>query len=145
MDGKQSANNIIGMKRLIAISVFVFSALCSITMAVASDNHGRYQSMGQGSQSCGHFIASLQNDEQYQAKLAPLAHMVYKAWLVGYLTAINIYVNDTYSISGSTDLDGAFQWTIRYCNEHPEETYGDAAQQLTKILSPNRIRNAEDK
>jgi hypothetical protein len=105
-------------------------AVSSIT-AMASDQLGRYVVHGMGTESCGSFV---------QARRQPDNWSGYGTWLTGYLTSVNVYTEDTYDISGTTDLEGIKLWVENYCQKNPLENISTAAEAAVDALTANRHR-----
>ena len=75
----------------------------------AADKQGKFATWGKGSKSCHHYNTARNTDEEQR----------FKDYLMGYLTAYNVYVPETYRISGSLDLGGIMDWLDEYCESKP--------------------------
>ncbi len=99
------------------VLVAVFFTLCIACFGVAAtDGAGNYAVWGKGKQSCFSYSRARQDDDIRD----------YKNYTMGYLTATNIMMEQTYSISGKMHLDEIFQWMDEYCQDNPMSSYEGA-------------------
>lgn len=115
------------MGRLLAILAIVFFT----GAAHASDDQGRFVSIGAGKDSCGAYTASRTRE----------ADTAFVIWLGGYLTAFNM-THAVYDILGSTDVDGALGWLDNFCKANPTVTFSNASGALVVFLLPTARRTA---
>jgi hypothetical protein len=89
-----------------------------------------YLIMGEGTISCGEYVASSQAQEQ----------MYFSAlnWVQGFMTAINIKRSEEIGkpslIGNDLDPDSASLWLEKYCRENPLNRLDDAALALVDEL-----------
>ena len=101
--------------------------------AMAADKDGNYVVWGAGRASCNSYLKQHDDDA---------AMGQFKGFLMGYLTAYNAVMPDTFRISGQRDLNALLEWLDEYCEEHQVEGFERAVQQLIKALEPDKLRNA---
>lgn len=65
---------------------------------------------------------------------------IFNAWLNGYITAYNAYVNDTFNIMGKRDSASLNYWLANYCKKHQHTSFDSAVGHLMTELAPQRIR-----
>ncbi len=117
------------MKGLMIGAIMVIACLSnSVPQARAADTSGKFIVLGVGSESCGKFV-----QERRQGR-----DNVYRGWVTGYLTAINLSTPNTYNILGSTDLDGILLWLENHCGQQPLDSVASATEALVMELMPNR-------
>lgn len=122
------------MKRsaVLLLSALLFSGVCS-----AADKDGNYgSSLPKELKYCDSYIAALD---------ACMGGRCYKqnfftAWLNGYITAYNAYVNDTFNIIGKRDQASLNYWLANYCKSHPKSSFDTAVDHLMVELAPQRTR-----
>lgn len=102
------------MKYLTA-SILLGLALLS-NNALAIDNDGNFAIWGYGNKSCYSFNIAKDGDE------AP----IFKHYLMGYLTASNIQITDTYRISGKMDMNEILAWLTEHCQKNPVTSFSHA-------------------
>jgi len=96
----------------------------------AKDASGQHNTMGLGNNTCNAFV------HEYDAHGA-----YYLSWLAGYMTAYNVYEEDTYSIIGdSKDVAQLQTWLLDYCKLNSEQTFEHAVVNLMRNLKYFRLR-----
>jgi hypothetical protein len=65
---------------------------------------------------------------------------IYNAWLNGYITAYNAYVDDTFNIIGRRDTASLNYWLANYCKKHSDTSFDSAVGHLMVELAPQRIK-----
>ena len=86
------------------------------TTAFAVDISGNYAVWGLGKKSCF----------GYREDSAAGNIDNYKDYMKGFLTAYNIFVEKTYSISGKMNENQILEWIEGYCEEHPMSSFESA-------------------
>lgn len=107
--------------------------LVSSHIALARDFEGSYAVYGSGSDSCRQYIGSMKNggrEEDY-----------FIDWMIGYLSAFNVIMPNTYNILGETDFDAAQLWLQRHCKKYPKEPFITSMIKLTEVLYPMRYQS----
>ncbi len=77
--------------------------------AQGMDKSGNYAIWGAGQKSCYRYLKERTTDGKDP----------YRTYIMGYLTAYNAMVPDTYSISGNLSLDEIMVWIDDYCEANP--------------------------
>lgn len=121
------------MRKFVLLAVIVSMPLVSN----ASDEDGNFSAHGLSMKSCGTFLTAM-NEGNFQQDWRN--YNKYLAHIDGYLTAYNSETPDTYSIIGISDMDGAFSWLEKHCEENPLEPFGLALADLTRKLTSSRIK-----
>lgn len=95
----------------------------------AADQQGSFNVIGgYGLDSCGSYLDARQRS----------ADTPYTTWLGGYLTAVDIEEQKTYSILGGTDVPGVMRWLDNWCRQNPTRMFVNAANALVTFLYDNR-------
>ena len=105
--------------------------------AAGRDIGGDFAVLGIGGQSCA---AYLQARREHAAQ-----EQAYVTWMLGYLSAFNLIVDNTYNILGSNDINDALDWLDRQCAAAPHTPFVNAAAAMTEILHPVRANLHPDK
>lgn len=100
--------------------------LLSSHMLLARDFEGSYAVYGAGSDSCHQYIGSMKNGGKEQDYFID--------WMIGYLSAFNVIMPNTYNILGETGFDAAQLWLQRRCEKYPKEPFITAMIKLTEVL-----------
>ena len=91
--------------------------LClSSALAVAADAAGNYAIWGLGAQSC------FQYSKAQDSERAP----EYRHYAMGYLTAYNLFQDDTYSVTGQSNLTQIMGRLSLYCEENQLDSFDRA-------------------
>jgi len=91
--------------------------LCSILFLLAltpmqlqaDDSNGNFAIWGMGNKSCHNYNISRNTDEEQR----------YKDYIMGFFTAFNIQMPDTYRIAGHMTLEEILVWLDDYCELKP--------------------------
>jgi len=75
----------------------------------AADKNGDFAIWGKGNKSCHSYNISRDTDEEQR----------FKDYIMGYLTAFNVQMPETYRVSGSMNLDEILTWLDDYCQLKP--------------------------
>ena len=103
--------------------------------AWANDADGNHAVWGIGQKSC---IAYQENRDD------PEQNIKYENFLMGFLTATNILMENTYSISGTLNLTEIMNWIGDYCEEQPMSSFEAAISSFSasnykeRLLRPGR-------
>lgn len=121
------------MKHLSAICILL---LLSSSHLQARDFEGGYAVYGAGGDSCTAYLASMKNGERQD---------YFIDWTIGYLTAFNVIMPNTYNILGESDFEEAQGWLQRHCNRYKNQLYINALIKLTEVLFPVRYQSGMKK
>jgi hypothetical protein len=97
----------------------------------AADSAGNYAIWGAGGASCHRFQRSSSEASSKQ---------VFKNYLMGYLTAYNAIVEDTYNGLGGLSLEDALAWLDNYCSLHKLDSFDRAVVDLMISQHESRVR-----
>jgi len=122
------------MKRLI-ISCFVLVMFNQHVLA--RDFEGGYAVYGAGGDSCKAYLDSMKTGGRQQDYFID--------WTIGYLTAFNVIMPNTYNILGESDFTESQGWLQRHCNRYPKQLYINALIKLTEVLYPLRYQSGMKK
>ena len=104
-------------------------------MSFGRDVNGSFTSVGIGSTSCGKFTSTVDQGNNTQ-KWTEL--LIYKNYAGGFITGINLSLDNTYDIRGGTDAQGIMAFIEKHCRENPLDQFGNALDSLIYELYPNR-------
>lgn len=107
-----------------------------IAPAGAGDRNGEFAVFSVGADTCGDYLRA--------RRLGGTAFDAYGQWLLGYLSAFNLIVADTYDIMGGQSYRRAVRWLDGYCAGRTDTAFIDAAAALTVSWYPHRRVRAPD-
>ena len=90
----------------------------------AADSNGNFAIWGKGAKSCHSYNISRGTEEEQG----------YKDYIMGYLTALNVQLPDTYRVSGEMNLNDIMAWLDDYCGLKPILPF---EQSLTDFIKDN--------
>ena len=99
------------MKNLSNI-MMLLALTCLTVIPVSSqavDSNGHFAIWGKGNKSCHSYNISRNTDEEQR----------FKDYIMGYLTAFNFQMPDTYRIAGNMNLNEILAWLDDYCELKP--------------------------
>ncbi len=116
-----------------------FVAVLMLALLVAgpgqvADKYGNWNARGPGADSCGTFL----QDE----KKSSAVRFTYDIWILGFISAYNSSMDDTWDLLGNTDPAEAYVWLKNFCLEHPLELLSTATLKLIIELHPQRTWTA---
>ncbi len=99
------------MKNLSSIMILLTLACMTVipVSSHAADSNGHFAIWGKGNKSCHSYNISRNTDEERR----------FKDYIMGYLTAFNVQMADTYRIAGNMDLNEILVWLDDYCELKP--------------------------
>lgn len=109
------------------------------SMSFGMDTSGKFSGVGLANYSCGKFTSAVDkanNDQDLEN------WKEYTNYTAGVITGLNLGLNNTANILGSTDMDGAMAVINEHCRENPLDKYSQALIVLLLELSPNRTKTA---
>ena len=117
------------MRRFIfCFLLFVFSL-----PSHARDFEDNYAVYAAGAESCGLYVDAMRKGGREQD--------FFIDWLIGYLSAFNVIMPNTYNVLGETDFPEAQLWLQRHCKKYPKELFVNAVIKLTEVLYPMRYQS----
>ncbi|MEJ2762027.1 MAG: hypothetical protein P8126_11015 [Gammaproteobacteria bacterium] len=116
--------------------ILIFLILAGVSfLSHAVDKKGNYAVWGVGQKSCFSFTrarASGKYDE-------------YKYFTMGYLTAYNALIPDTYRISGVKSFPDVMTWLDKYCQKKPVHSYNRAIGDYIVAHHDSRLAKQPDR
>src|SRR5262245_59914487 len=85
----------------------------------------------EGQVSCGHYVEARKSS---QILVTDVRSLQAEEWASGFLTAYNLYAHPRGDVAGTPDLDGAYAWLDRYCQQHPTTVFMTAVLALIDYL-----------
>jgi len=125
-------SKIIANKQLKSLALIILILAISPS-AQARDFEGGYAVYGAGAQPCSKYVAALKQGNQ------ELDYFV--DWLIGYFSAFNVIMPNTYNILGESSFPSAQGWLDRHCRRYPKELFVNATARLTEVLYPTRYQS----
>ena len=117
---------------IVLLTALVFPIGC-----LAADANGNFgSSLPKDLRYCDTYIAALDDclsGHCYKQNL-------FNAWLYGYITAYNAYVDDTFNIIGGRDAASLNYWLANFCKKNPQVSLDTAVGNLMTELRPQRIK-----
>ena len=101
----------------------------------AVDNDGNFAIWGKGSKSC-HSFNIARNTENEDA---------FKHYIMGYLTASNVQMANTYSIAGKKNIHNILDWLTDHCETHPVIAFEKALADFIMQNYDNRMQQSPKK
>ena len=118
-------------------TIVLLTALVFPIGSLAADANGNFGSaLPTDLKSCDDYIAALDaclNGHCYKENL-------FNAWLYGYITAYNVYVDDTFNIIGGSNSSSLNYRLANYCKKNPQGSLDTAVGNLMSELKPQRIK-----
>ena len=126
------------MKRII-FTFFVLVLFKSLfwQSVIARDFEDGFAVYGAGGKSCQVYLKSMKQGAKQQEYFID--------WTIGYLTAFNVIMPNTYNILGESDFADSQGWLQRDCSRYPKQLYIDAVIKLTGVLYPLRYQSGMKK
>ena len=122
------------MKRII-FTFFVLVLFKSLFLqpVMARDFESGYAVYGAGSDNCQAYLNSMKQGSKQRDYFID--------WTIGYLSAFNVIMPNTYNILGESEFADAQGWLQRDCGRYPKQLYIDAVIKLTGVLYPLRYQS----
>ncbi len=98
----------------------------------ARDFEGAYAVYGAGAQPCSTYTAAVSQGGREED--------FFIDWMIGYLSAFNVIMPDTYDILGDNGFPLAQSWMADHCLKFPRESFVNAMARLTEVLYPTRYQ-----
>jgi hypothetical protein len=108
--------------------ILLLLLLLSTSVSRAVDLGSGHTLMGFGNNSCGTWT------DERRRNVSAGAH----SWVLGFLTAYNLYEHDAGNVSKGTDAKGLFAWIDNYCRDNPLENLETATVRLIEYLTRSR-------
>lgn len=111
---------------------FILGLMLVSVQAHAIDASGNYAVWGAGKKSCFGFQQDMSEGNTDK----------YANYMKGFITAYNIFTDNTYSISGNMNENQIFEWIDGYCTDNPMSSFEAALTSFTFDHYDNRSKNA---
>ncbi len=103
-----------------------------LSIVIASSPALPYYAYGAGTLSCGDYVQTFLNPETSHANM-------YKAWVGGYLTAMNVISTGfTAEDISDRDINGPIEWINNYCRANPMENVANATIAFSSTMIDKR-------
>jgi len=102
--------------------------LTALALTPADDRQGHFEILGLGNRTCAQYLI-VRNPTPYDTGGEP--DRDYLAWMHGYLTAFNKWVDNTYSIRSTLGVADLRTWVVQYCQQHPAVRFQEAIDAFT--------------
>lgn len=113
--------------------LFMLLMLAATTPLQARDFEDNYAVFGAGAQPCSTYLLAVQKGGNEQD--------FFIDWLIGYLSAFNLIMPETYNILGESDFPTTQRWLQEHCRKYPRELFINAVARLTEVLYPARYQS----
>ena len=122
------------MSRLLPVQLFMgcFLLFTLSQQVIARDFEGGYAVYGAGGDNCKAYLNSMETGGRKQDYFID--------YMIGYLTAFNVIMPNTYNILGESEFSESQGWLQRHCNRYPKQLYITALIKLTEVLYPLRYQ-----
>jgi len=114
----------------------------------ALDKGGRFFAYGVGRRSCEDYLKfrekrleTLEQHERYtKDELYEIIDKIVEHWIAGFITAHNLYVEDTYNLAGETTMDDLKSRLDKSCRANSKQYFAEAVIVLARELHPQRVK-----
>ncbi len=110
--------------------IVLFLSLLTALLAYAEDTDGNHAVWGIGQSSCHSYTKAREAGE----------YSDYKIYLMGYLTAYNSLIPETYNIAGTKDLNEVLAWIDTHCKKTAMDSYEHALKQMVTEMHETRTK-----
>ncbi len=119
------------------IRAFVLAGvLLAAGPALAADAQGRAAPKGWGLASCQQFLDSAKESQDNVFRLA--------SWIEGYISAANIYTDDTYDLAPWQNAGYLLELIGRNCQNNPDERFIRVVHAYVQYLHNDRLRTRQE-
>ena len=112
---------------------FILLLLLVSTASHGRDFEGSYATFGAGAKPCSIYLRAIERggpEEDF-----------FIDWTIGYLSAFNLIMPDTYNILGETEFTTSQSWLEIRCQKFPRELFINAVAKMTEVLYPTRYQS----
>ena len=103
------------------------------TASHGRDFEGSYAAYGAGAKACSIYLRAIERggpEEDY-----------FIDWTIGYLSAFNVIMPETYDILGESEFTTSQLWLEEYCQKFPRVLFINAVARMTEVLYPTRYQS----
>lgn len=115
----------------------MIAAMCLCTAAYATDENGQFAIDGVGGAPCIQFTEASRD-------IKGQVYAVYAGWTMGYVTAHNRLVDDTFDLTPWQAVEVLLAQVGSFCKANPETSYESALAELVKFLEAKRMKVADE-
>ena len=119
----------------LSLAAGLLAALVSVS-APAMDSSGMFAVKGPGATTCQSFLDTLQAGSE--------ARYAYGGWLEGFLTAANLYLDQTYDLAAWESSPTLAALLANHCRNNPNLSFLNATRQMVVALQPDRIEKQSE-
>lgn len=112
--------------------LLITGLLAASFSASARDFEDSYAVYGAGGDNCSTYLEAMEKGDK------ELDYFV--DWVVGYFSAFNVIMPNTYDLMGETDFPTAQRWLERDCRRYPKQLFITAVIKLSEVLYPMRYQ-----
>lgn len=132
----------------VIFGVTLILILASSTL-YAIDSNNRYFAYGVGQRTCSDYVnfrekrlETLEQEHPRYTKdeLYEIVDRIVEHWIAGFLTAHNLYVSDTYDVTGKSSMDDVKSRLEKGCRTSPKQYFAEAMIAVVQQLNPHRVR-----
>lgn len=118
------------------------------TRLYAVDSNNRYFAYGIGQRTCEDYVKfrerRLETLEQppprfTKDELYDIVNRIVEQWIAGFLTAHNLYVNDTYNVAGKSSMEDIKGRLESACRANGKEFFAQAMISVVQQLNSQRV------
>ena len=112
---------------------FILLLLLASSTSQGRDFEGSYATYGAGAKPCSIYLRAIERggpEEDY-----------FIDWTIGYLSAFNLIMPDTYDILGESEFTRTQLWLEQRCQKFPRELFINAVAKMTQVLYPTRYQS----
>jgi hypothetical protein len=114
--------------------ILLITSLLAVSFtAGARDFEDSYAVYGAGADNCSTYLESMEKGGKEQDYFID--------WVVGYFSAFNVIMPNTYDLLGETDFPTAQRWLERDCRRYPKQLFITAVIKLSEVLYPMRYQS----
>ncbi len=117
-------------------ALLIAGACLAACPALAADNQGRAAPKGWGLASCQQFLDQAKESEENVIRIG--------SWLEGYISAANVYSEDTYDLAPWQDPVYLLNIIGRNCQNAPEERFIRVVHAYVQYLAQGRLKERDD-
>ncbi len=108
--------------------------LCLLAFNVqARDFEDAYATYGAGARSCSEYTQAVKAGGSRQD--------FFLDFVIGYFSAFNVIMPETYDILGDMDFPKVQEWLDERCRKFPRELFVNSVAKMTTILYPTRYKS----
>jgi hypothetical protein len=117
------------------LSSILFLLIMMPVQSQAMDSNDNFAIWGLGNKSCHAYNISRNTDEERR----------YKDYIMGYFTAFNVQMPETYRIAGKMNLDDILVWLDDYCGLKPILPFEQSLEDFINENYDKRLKKAPSK